>query len=99
MVRAATWLHFGSGGWPALRASTTETSTPRQARSMASVRPTGPAPTIRTLQSGMASLAFLLFVANHNNRPNDIAKGRKSDLPFRFYLGEFAAVQQPMSPA
>src|SRR5262249_6520740 len=50
MVRAATWLHFGSGGSPALRVSTTVTSTPRQATSMASTRPTGPAPTIRTLQ-------------------------------------------------
>src|SRR5262245_25620273 len=74
MVRAATWLHFGSGGSCGLRVSTTVTSTPRQARSMASVRPTGPAPTIKTLQSRMSSL-FCCPVANHNSDPDDIAKG------------------------
>src|SRR6478609_6259310 len=49
MVRAATWLHFGSGGAAGLRVSTTVTSMPRHARSIASVSPTGPAPTISTL--------------------------------------------------
>src|SRR3954466_11934520 len=48
MVRAATWLHFGSGGAARARRSTTVTSMPRQARSIASVRPTGPAPAMST---------------------------------------------------
>src|SRR5262249_8304881 len=46
--RADTWLHFTLGGSPRLRVSATSTSTPRRARSMASVRPTGPAPTMST---------------------------------------------------
>ena len=54
MVRAATWLHFGSGGAAGARVSTTVTSMPRHARSIASVSPTGPAPTIRTSGSFMA---------------------------------------------
>src|SRR5262245_17811044 len=57
MVRAATWLHFGSGGSCGLRVSTTITSTPRQARSMASVSPTGPAPTINTWVSSLAVIS------------------------------------------
>src|SRR3954447_13513281 len=55
MVRAATWLHFGSGGAAGARVSTTVTSMPRHARSIASVSPTGPAPTIRTLVSFMSA--------------------------------------------
>src|SRR5260370_4525541 len=55
MVRAATWLHFGSGGAARARVSTTVTSMPRHARSIASVSPTGPAPTIRTLVSFMSA--------------------------------------------
>src|SRR5258707_1910793 len=54
MVRAATWLHFGSGGAAGARVSTTVTSIPRHARSIASVSPTGPAPTIRTSDSDIA---------------------------------------------
>jgi hypothetical protein len=37
------------GGSPARRVSAIVTSTPREARSMARVSPTGPAPTIKTL--------------------------------------------------
>src|SRR5450756_3062003 len=51
MVRAATWLHFGSGGAARARVSTTVTPIPRHARSIASLSPTGPAPTIRTSNS------------------------------------------------
>src|SRR3954453_20473761 len=54
MVRAATWLHFGSGDAAGARVSTTLTSMPRHARSIASVSPTGPAPTISTLVSFMS---------------------------------------------
>ena len=39
MVRAATWLHFGSGGAARARVSATVTSMPRHARSIASVKP------------------------------------------------------------
>src|SRR5262245_19715404 len=46
--RADTWLHLTFGGSPARRVSAMVTSMPREARSMASVRPTGPAPTIKT---------------------------------------------------
>src|SRR5580693_7958258 len=48
IVRAAMWLHFTLGGSSWARCSTTVTSMPRQARSMARVVPTGPAPMIRT---------------------------------------------------
>src|SRR5262245_17653886 len=47
--RAETWLHLTFGGSPARRVSVTVTSTPREASSIASVSPTGPAPTINTL--------------------------------------------------
>ncbi len=40
--------HFTLGGSPAPRISATTTSMPRDARSMAAVNPTGPAPTMRT---------------------------------------------------
>src|ERR1700749_56705 len=56
MVRAATWLHFGSGGAARARVSTTVTSMPRHARSIASVSPTGPAPTISTSLSVIAGI-------------------------------------------
>src|SRR5471032_1792048 len=56
MVRAATWLHLGSGGAARGRVSTTVTSMPRHARSIASVSPTGPAPTISTSLSVMAGM-------------------------------------------
>src|SRR5438552_8017259 len=83
MVRAATWLHFGSGGAARARVSTTVTSTPRHARSIASVSPTGPAPTIRTLDSVISRTGrtfagelledFLLFELGagvfHDHRP------------------------------
>jgi hypothetical protein len=45
MVRAATVLHFALGGSPAERASSTTTSWPRLAASIAVQAPTGPAPT------------------------------------------------------
>src|ERR1700676_3736554 len=48
MERAATWLHLTFGGSPRRRSSSTVTSMPRRARSIASVNPTGPPPTIRT---------------------------------------------------
>src|SRR5665213_3067088 len=57
MVRAATWLHFGSGGAARARVSTIVTSMPRQARSIASVNPTGPAPTISTSNSVISGRA------------------------------------------
>src|ERR1700761_1619778 len=57
MVRAATWLHFGSGGAARARVSATVTLMPRQARSIASVRPTGPAPTISTSHSLNSDIA------------------------------------------
>src|SRR5262245_3010544 len=44
--RAETWLHLTFGGSPARRVSVTVTSTPCEASSIASVSPTGPAPTI-----------------------------------------------------
>ena len=44
IVRAATVLHFALGGSPAARGSTTTTSWPRMAASMARQVPTGPAP-------------------------------------------------------
>src|SRR5262249_52755603 len=53
MDRAEIWLHLTSGGAFAARRSATITSTPSHARSIASVRPTGPAPTISTCVSGM----------------------------------------------
>src|SRR5450755_2488499 len=56
MVRAATWLHFGSGAAARPRVSTTVTSIPRHARSIASVSPTGPAPTISTSGSVIAGI-------------------------------------------
>src|SRR4051794_39805603 len=46
--RAETWLHLTFGGSPALRISANTTSMPREARSIAAVNPTGPAPTTRT---------------------------------------------------
>src|SRR5690348_13578533 len=49
--RAATWLHLTFGASSRARVSTTATSTPRPARSIASVRPTGPAPTTTTSAS------------------------------------------------
>ena len=48
MDRAATWLHFTLGGSSRRRCSSTITSMPRQARSIASVVPTGPPPTTST---------------------------------------------------
>ena len=48
MDRAEMWFVLIRGGSPAPRRSTTMTSMPRWARSKASVRPTGPAPTIKT---------------------------------------------------
>src|SRR5258708_39534626 len=56
MVRAATWLHLGSGGTARARVSTTVTSIPRHARSIASVRPTGPAPDINTSDSVISGM-------------------------------------------
>src|SRR5437773_735871 len=47
------------GGSPAGRGSMTVTSTPRQARSMASVRPTGPAPAINTAVSFWAPTLWI----------------------------------------
>src|SRR5450755_4530001 len=49
MVRAATWLHFGSGAAARPRVSTTVTS-------IASVSPTGLAPTISTSGSVIAGI-------------------------------------------
>ena len=49
MERAPIWPHFTFGGSSGGRRSATTTSIPRQARSMASVSPTGPPPTISTL--------------------------------------------------
>src|SRR6202171_627897 len=56
MVRAATWLHFGSGGAARPRVSIMQTSIPRHARSIASVSPTGPAPTISTSGSVISGI-------------------------------------------
>src|SRR6266851_4129076 len=56
MVRAATWLHLGSGGTARARVSTTVTLIPRHARSIASVRPTGPAPDINTSDSVISGM-------------------------------------------
>src|SRR3984893_10567858 len=56
MVRAATWLHFGSGGAARPRVSIMQTSIPRYARSIASVSPTGPAPTISTSGSVISGI-------------------------------------------
>jgi hypothetical protein len=44
-------LHLTLGNSPAWRISVTVTSMPREARSRASVSPTGPPPTISTLVS------------------------------------------------
>lgn len=49
--RAATWLDLTLGRSPRWRVSSTTTRMPRHARSSASVRPTGPAPTTRTSAS------------------------------------------------
>src|ERR1700744_3673408 len=83
MVRAETWLHFGSGAAAGARASATVTSTPRQARSIASVRPTGPAPTISTLQSvtsGIASRASInaAWTELHGRRVRSFQLGARS---------------------
>src|SRR3954453_20355287 len=51
IVRAATWLHLTFGGSPRARVSSMTTLRPRAARSIASVRPTGPAPRMRTSAS------------------------------------------------
>ena len=64
MVREATWLHFTLGGSLYARSSAMVTRTPRPARSMASVRPTGPAPTMSTsvlmsIGSGMGEEGFI----------------------------------------
>src|SRR5450631_3982283 len=48
MVRALTWLHLTLGGSPGARVSSTTTWMPRQARSIATVNPTGPPPAINT---------------------------------------------------
>ena len=48
MLRAETWLHLGLGGSSRALASATMTEIPRQARSIARVMPTGPAPMITT---------------------------------------------------
>jgi len=71
-------LHLTFGGSPALRISATTTSMPREAKSIAAVNPTGPAPTTRTwvcilsitslgwpdqAQSGCAQRATLDFIA------------------------------------
>src|SRR5215813_13662501 len=58
--RAVPWLHLTFGGSPARRVSVTVTSTPREASSIASVSPTGPAPTINTLVSNERSMAPFL---------------------------------------
>ena len=48
MERAEMWLHLTLGSSLARRRSTTTTATPRLAKSIASVRPTGPPPTTTT---------------------------------------------------
>src|SRR5262249_4474175 len=79
--RAETWLHFTFGGSPARRVSVTGTSTPREARFIASVSPPRPAPTTRTLVSNERSIindlagcplsvAFLLAGCEHPRRRN-----------------------------
>src|SRR5215475_3334344 len=55
MERAEIWPHLTLGGSLAGRLSATMTSMPRQARSRASVMPTGPPPTISTLVSARIS--------------------------------------------
>src|SRR5579863_4345137 len=57
--RDETELHLTAGGSPAARASTTTTSTPRHARSIASVKPTGPAPITITFDSVMFACSEL----------------------------------------
>src|SRR6266566_5602346 len=70
MERAEIELHLTLGGSPARRTSATVTSTPRQAKSMASVRPTGPAPTISTSASSMGFIA-LLAASTLSTAPDD----------------------------
>ena len=65
--RADTWLHLTLGGSPARLISVTITSMPREARSMASVKPTGPPPTISTL----VSIAGIIVGPGLGNDPID----------------------------
>jgi hypothetical protein len=78
-----------------LRNSATATSTPRQARSMASVRPTGPAPTMRTLVSiwrfifdrnigglhELSKLQIIELAANSQRVSNDFTTSAPGRLP------------------
>ena len=75
IVRAATWLHFTLGGAPAARASATITAIPRQARSIASDSPTGPAPTIST---GAASRRIARYAARRSLMPPDPPPGHST---------------------
>src|SRR5258708_7967454 len=85
MVRAATWLHLGSGGTARARVSTTVTLIPRHARSIASVRPTGPAPDINTSDSVISGM-------NRTLVPEVLARTRFSS----FQLG--ARILDDVSP-
>jgi len=47
MLRALTWLHLTLGGSAKRRGSASITRTPRALKSMAVVKPTGPAPAMK----------------------------------------------------
>src|ERR1700730_6096790 len=87
MVRAATWLHFGSGGAARARVSTTVTSIPRQARSIASVSPTGPAPTISTSGSIMSDIAWRGELDGKHRRSFELRAGILDDASPAIHLG------------
>ncbi len=75
IVRAATVLHFASAGSSSDRFSTTVTSTPREARSIASVSPTGPAPMIVTCVSTVLRIPDYVFATCSNSHGQSMKGG------------------------
>src|SRR3982751_1907998 len=91
MVRAETWLHLTFGGSPRRRVSRTTTLRPRAARSIASVNPTGPAPTIATSASNIRT-ALMRSVVLAPARSIELGAGAPDDVG---PLGRLAGDEAP----